>query len=133
MIYPAFGIMLEIPSGPKIDLGLIGMKLDWQKDQATPATIHEKQFSAEGGPRLQITFTKLFFSRLQWEHYSFFFWNVSSGTLPEAEIRNIISIRAGQNLKAGIQTRYTYQPVRWPPAEFTGELSLGLCFAKQGR
>jgi hypothetical protein len=130
LIYPAMGMVVELKSGPRIDFGLIGMKVAWQKTKT--ASIHEKQFNLEGGPRLQITFTKLLFSRLQWEHYSFFFWNVSSGTLPEAEIRNIISLRAGQNLKAGLQTRYTYQPVRWPPAEFTGELSLGLCFSKQG-
>lgn len=125
-LFPAIGWVVEWASDSKLELGLVGAKCTWKRIYPIPVLSGMPQWSIEGGPRLQLNLSYPVCKQVQWEHFSFVFWGVRSKSLPEVEIRNQLSLKAGPHLKAGLIARYTYKPIRWPPSEFSGELTLGL-------
>jgi hypothetical protein len=131
-IYPALGLTLPLKTGGKIDLGLLGVRINMQLYNRGQVPVPLKQALIEGGPRMQISYTRLLFKLVEWDHFTFSFWNIGTGKPPELEFRNLFTLKAGSHLKAGILTRFTYQSFRWPPADFSGELSLGFRLADAG-
>lgn len=133
------GCVMTIDTENRIDLGIVAGKLTWisnkklydmRKTDVISGVERNRAVLIEGGISLQSSL-KIERGPFCWENQTLLFADVMAPLKPDVEFRNNLRWRAGKKVRTSLQTRYTYDRKRIPPALFEGEIGLGFYLEKK--
>lgn len=131
----ALGLKKEVKSNVHFELGLAGTKITWITNKHLYLIQHvdeiagvpkSKKAAVEGGLSFQGKIDKQIGKNLKFQNSTIVFKDIFTNHDLSIEFRNSLSWEPEKYVTTAFRTVYTYDPNRWPPSLWLGELNVGL-------